>query len=121
VDPDGRNPFLVIPLALILTDTYLNAPETENDIYDGLTPENEFGLCLIGGKVPKDYVKKNYHAPHNQYGPHIHWGPKRNPHPQAPRKWHAGPKNPNHGQPKGQSGWQGWKDWNNKGRPWGWK
>jgi hypothetical protein len=67
------------------------------------------------------YIKNNYHKPHNQYGPHIHWGPKRNAHPKAPRKWHAGPKNPNHGLPRGQSEWGGWKDWWDKGRPWGWK
>ncbi len=49
VDPSGENPLLIIPIALILADTYLNAPENENDIYEGLTPENELGLCLVGG------------------------------------------------------------------------
>jgi len=49
VDPTGENPFLLIPLVLIFGDTYLNAPTTENDVYNGLTPTNEFGLCLVGG------------------------------------------------------------------------
>jgi len=49
VDPSGENPLLLIPLVLIFGDTYLNAPTTENDVYNGLTPTNEFGLCLVGG------------------------------------------------------------------------
>jgi len=122
VDPSGENPIIVIPIMLVFMDGYLNAPETENDVYSGMTPMNEIGMCLIGPKVPIKYIKTNYHNPHNQYGPHIHWGPKRNPHPKAPRKWHFGPRNPNFGNPKkGEGGWKGWKDWWEKGHSWGWK
>jgi len=117
VDPEGLTAFLAIPLALLLADSYLNAPETQNDVYDDLTPSNKFGLCLVGGK----YYKNNKHQPHNEFGPHLHWGPKKYQHLKAPGKYHFGPKNPNHGLPKGQSKWGGWKDWWDKGRPWGWK
>ena len=85
------------------------------------TPDtSESTATTLSFCLPAKYIKTNYHSPHNQYGPHLHWGPKRNPHPKSPRKWHFGPKNPNFGKPKGQSNWS-WKDWYNSGRPWGWK
>jgi len=67
VDTRGESPLLIIPLVLILTDTYLNAPVSENDIYDGLTPMNELGLCLAGPKFLKDTRPKNgfHHGPHH--------------------------------------------------------
>jgi len=86
------------------------------------TSEDTAEVLLICAPIKGvKYFKKNYHKPHNQYGSHIHWGPKRNPHPKAPRKWHLGPKNPNHGKRKGESEWKGWIDWWKKGHPWGWK
>jgi len=52
VDPSGENPLIIIPIILIFMDTYLNAPENESDIYEGLTPTNELGLCLLSrGKL----------------------------------------------------------------------
>ncbi len=75
VDPEGKNPLLIIPLVLILTDTYLNAPTDENEVYDGLTPMNELGLCLVGPKFLKDTRPKNgFH-----HGPHHNFGTKKNP------------------------------------------
>jgi RHS repeat-associated protein len=50
IDPTGELVWFV-PIAIFfaLGDEYLNAPETENDIYEGMTPMNELGLCFIGG------------------------------------------------------------------------
>ncbi len=50
VDPTGENPLiLLLGLYFLLGDEYANAPTSPNDIYDGMTPMNEFGMCLIGG------------------------------------------------------------------------
>ena len=97
VDPEGENPLLIIPLVLIFTDTYLNAPTSENDIYDGLTPMNELGLCIVGGvgyKTGKEFpIGKNFRAapfgnrtghPTGRY-PHYHRRPKPNEKGQVPR------------------------------------
>jgi uncharacterized protein RhaS with RHS repeats len=54
-DPNGENPLIIIPVVLIFMDTYLNAPETGDDVYEGLTPANELGLCLVSGSGLKPF------------------------------------------------------------------
>ncbi|QCI28949.2 hypothetical protein [Caminibacter pacificus] len=51
-------------------DSYLNAPETENDVYSGMTPMNEFGMYLIGPKFLKDTRPKSgfFHNAHHNFG-----------------------------------------------------
>ena len=119
VDPTGENPLIVIiGLYFLLGDDWLNAPTIGEEPKTGMTPMNELGLCVV---VPQ-FLKPNIHGPHQGLGPHLHWGPPRkilDP-TKAPLKWHIGPRNPNHGLPKGQSGWN-WKDWWNAGRPMRWK
>ena len=54
-DLNGENPLIIIPVVLIFMDTYLNAPETGDDVYEGLTPANELGLCLVSGSGLKPF------------------------------------------------------------------
>ncbi len=116
VDPTGELAWF-IPAALFfaLGDDYLNAPAVGESPKSGLTPMNELGLCIL----PAPYFPRVKHGPHQGMGPHLHWGPR--PHPKAPPKYHLGPWNPNHGLPKGQSGWPGWKPWIKSGAPIRWK
>jgi RHS repeat-associated protein len=125
IDPTGEIPLLAIPFVIGGLTSYLNAPNNEDEPLSGATPEAKATMCVLGlgatGSAAKGYYNLNKHNAHTGHGPHLHWGPKRNSHPNSPRKWHVGPMNPNHGGPRGQSHWQGWKDWFKKGRPWTWK
>ncbi len=98
VDPDGRNPLLLfLALYFALGDEYANAPTSSNDIYDGMTPMNELGLCILGGnwyRTGKEisFGKNLRIAPFgNRTGhptgkfPHYHRRPKPNEKGQVPR------------------------------------
>jgi RHS repeat-associated protein len=121
VDPRGEFAWM-LPIAIyfVLGDQWLLAPTDESELNPNLgnTPMTDLALCVIGSK----YLKSNTHGPHQGLGPHLHWGKPRKllDSTQVPLKWHFGPRNPNHGLPKGQNGWS-WKDWWNNGRPMRWK
>jgi hypothetical protein len=120
VDPEGKNPIIIlIGLYFLLGDEWLNAPGFGDVPQEGMTPMNELGLCMVTG----GYSRTNLHGPHQGLGPHLHWGPVRKifDSTKVPLKWHLGPRNPNHGLPKGQSGWPGLKEWWKAGAPIRWK
>ena len=119
MDPSGENPLLLGALVFIGLSEWLNATSVAEPPRDDVPPTSLLLPVKVGFKC-KSYIKINYHSPHNYMGHHIHWGPRRNLSPKAPRKWHFGPKNPNFGKRKGESNWS-WIDWWKGGKTWAWK